>query len=122
VKEIEMEKVTDTYPVMHGDLLTEVEIPRAAEADVVGAPECVWMHNSLGYWFSVADECKEAGDVEYVRADLLKAELDGLREALRRIYKLNIESKGEYVVEAKKIARSALASSEEGKDKDQAEG
>ena len=35
------------------------------------APEQVcWMHNSLGYWFSVADECKEDGDVLFVRADL----------------------------------------------------
>jgi len=33
-------------------------------------PEYVWMHNSLGYWFSVADECKENGDIKYVRADL----------------------------------------------------
>ena len=31
-------------------------------------PTSVWMHQSLGYWFSVADECKEEGDIPYVPA------------------------------------------------------
>lgn len=43
----------------------------SAETQLTGeGPERIWMHCKLGYWFSVADECKEEGDVEYVRADL----------------------------------------------------
>lgn len=63
-------------------------------------PNRVWMHNSLGYWFSVADECKEEGDVEYVRADahnkLTAAENEALVTTLNEILK-----EAEFVGDAK---------------------
>lgn len=54
---------------------TKVSNAEAADAP----PDCVWMHNSLGYWFSVADDCVEEGDIPYVPESTHADELGRLR-------------------------------------------